>query len=387
MKYDFIVLGADGLQGVIVTRFLLERGYSVFCADLYRTNIREILSKYGNGRAVFSFVDLRNIPQTTKLMKKSGADTVINCGEMDWNLNVYKAALKAKVHCVDLGAWIELTRRQIQKDRAFKKIGRTAITGCGAVPGIGSIMLRYASKKFDSLESVDVGFSWTSNKKSFVVPFSIKSILEELTYNPSLLKNGKMIYKKPLEVSFERNFRLIGRQKVYMVQHPELFTFHHYFKSEGLKNIRFFAGFPTHSLQKILMLVELGFYKEKPIALEGIKIAPLFILPPVLKHLVTPPGYTESENLWVDIQGKKDGRKKRILMECLVPPVRGWEKSGCNIDTGFPAVLIAEMVKKGVIDQSGSFAPEAVVPEVPFFAELHKVGLTIYENGKRVIIP
>ena len=381
-KYDFLVLGADGLQGVIATRYLLERGYSVFCADLYRTQIRKIMAKYGRGHSAFSFVDLRDIPQTARLMKKTGADTVVNCAEMDWNLNVYHAALEAKVHCVDLGAWIELTRRQLQKDRAFKKIGRTAITGCGAVPGIGSVMLRYISRKFDRLDSVDVGFSWTSNKKNFVVPFSIKSILEELTYNPSFLKNGKRVNKKPLEVSLERNFRLIGRQKVYMVQHPELFTFHHYFKSKGLENIRFFAGFPTHSLQKILTLIELGFHKEKPIALESIKIAPLFILPPVLKHLVSPPGYTESENLWIDIQGKKDNKKKKILMECLVPPVKGWESSGCNIDTGFPVAIMAEMIKKGVIKEAGSFAPEAIVPEASFFKELRKNDLAVYENGK-----
>ncbi|MEK7085183.1 MAG: saccharopine dehydrogenase NADP-binding domain-containing protein, partial [Patescibacteria group bacterium] len=333
-KYDFLVLGADGLQGVIAARLLLERGYSVFCADLYKTKIQKIMAEYGRGRSAFSFVDLRDISQTARLMKKSGADTVVNCAEMDWNLNVYNAALEANANCVDLGAWIELTARQLKKNHAFKKIGCTAITGCGAVPGIGNVMLRYASRKLDTLESVDVGFAWASNKKDFVVPFSIKSILEELTYRPSFVKQGKMVNKKPLEVSFERRFRLVGRERVYMVQHPELFTFRRYFMEQGLSNIRFFAGFPPHSLQKIQTLIELGFYKEKPILLEGIKIAPLFILPPVLKELGSPPGYTERENLWLDIKGAEDGKKKRILMECLVPPIKGWESSGGNIDTG-----------------------------------------------------
>lgn len=340
------------------------------------------MAKYGRGHSAFSFVDLRDIPQTVRFMKRARADTVINCAEMDWNLNVYNAALAAKVNCVDLGAWIELTARQLQKNRAFKKIGRTAITGCGSVPGIGNVMLSYISRKLDTLESVDVGFAWTSNKKKFVVPFSIKSILEELTYRPSFVKRGKMVNKRPLEVSFERYFRIVGRQRVYMVQHPELFTFRRYFMAKGLGNIRFFAGFPPHSFQKIQTLIELGFYKEKPIVLEGIKIAPLFILSPVLKELTSPPGYTESENLWLDIKGMKDGRKKTILMECLVPPIRGWESSGCNIDTGFTASIMAEMIKKGVIKEAGSFAPEAIVPELPFFAELRKVGLKVYENGK-----
>ena len=73
-----------------------------------------------------------------------------------------------------------------------------------------------------------------------------------------------------------------------------------------------------------------------------------------------------------------------MLMECLVPHVKGWEMHGCNIDTGFPAVIIAKMIKDGVIRECGSFAPEAIVPERPFFAELRKKGLEVYENGQLI---
>ena len=71
-------------------------------------------------------------------------------------------------------------------------------------------------------------------------------------------------------------------------------------------------------------------------------------------------------------------------MECLVPPLKGWEDAGCNIDTGFPASIIAQMIKRGVIKKRGSFAPEAVVPEKPFFAALAKKKLEVYEDGKRI---
>jgi saccharopine dehydrogenase-like NADP-dependent oxidoreductase len=71
-------------------------------------------------------------------------------------------------------------------------------------------------------------------------------------------------------------------------------------------------------------------------------------------------------------------------MECLVPVVKGWENAGCNIDTGFPAVIMAKMIKEGVIKEPGSFSPEAVVPEEPFFRALAKKKLEVYENGKRI---
>ena len=71
-------------------------------------------------------------------------------------------------------------------------------------------------------------------------------------------------------------------------------------------------------------------------------------------------------------------------MECLVPPLKGWEEAGCNIDTGFPAVIIAKMIKDGIITERGSFAPEAVVPEKDFFEELAKKKLRVYENGRAI---
>ncbi|MEK7175103.1 MAG: saccharopine dehydrogenase C-terminal domain-containing protein [Patescibacteria group bacterium] len=386
MKYDFVVLGADGMQGQIVVRDLLERGHTVFASDIYKSKIGEVIKKYGRNRAFFYFADLRDVNAATQAILMSGADTVINCADMYWNVNVYKACVETKTHCVDLGSWIELTQEQLAMDALFKKIKRTAITGCGSVPGIGNVMLRYAARKFDRLESVDVGFAWDSNQKKFVVPFSMKSILEEFTYNPRYIKDGKVAESKPLEISIEKNFRLIGPQKSFLVQHPELFTFFRYFKNQGLKNVRFFAGFPGHSLEKIYTLIELGFHSDKPVKIPELngKIAPFDLLNPVFKRLKSPKGYTESENLWLEVSGLKNNKPQTMLMECLVPPVKGWEMHGCNIDTGFPAVIIAKMIKDGVIRECGSFAPEAIVPERPFFAELRKKGLEVYENGQLI---
>ena len=71
-------------------------------------------------------------------------------------------------------------------------------------------------------------------------------------------------------------------------------------------------------------------------------------------------------------------------MECVVPPLKDWEEAGCNIDTGFPAAVIAEMIKYGDITKRGVFAPEAVVPEKPFFKALKKKKFVFYENGEKL---
>ena len=100
--------------------------------------------------------------------------------------------------------------------------------------------------------------------------------------------------------------------------------------------------------------------------MNGAEVSPPEFLGAALKRLTPPSGYKESENLWMELTGTKDGEDKKILMECIVPTLKGWESAGCNIDTGFPCAIMAEMIKNGVITKRGSFAPEAVVPEEPF---------------------
>ena len=115
---------------------------------------------------------------------------------------------------------------------------------------------------------------------------------------------------------------------------------------------------------------------------EGGEVTPLDATVEALRLIKYPEGYEEVENLWIDIYGEKDGTPKMVRMECIAPTIPGWEEAGCNIDTGFPASVIAQMLYEGLIDEPGSHSPEIIVPEQEFFSRLRKKSLTFYENGE-----
>lgn len=46
MKYDFLVLGASGMQGKIVIRDLLEHGFRVFASSLHKDGLAKLQEKY-----------------------------------------------------------------------------------------------------------------------------------------------------------------------------------------------------------------------------------------------------------------------------------------------------------------------------------------------------
>jgi saccharopine dehydrogenase-like NADP-dependent oxidoreductase len=380
VKFDFVVLGSTGMQGKIVSKDLLENGYSVLMCGRDKPRILHLLKKYK--KSDFKFVEARDVEHMTYIIKKSGADVVVNCMEGDFNLSALNSCIRVNVNYIDLGSEIWMTKKQFKLDNLLKKKGLISITGIGSVPGIGNIMLRYVGEKLDSVSDIEVGFSWDSNIKKFVVPFSMESIIEEFTDPAPYVENKHFKFKIPLDSVIEDYHRGIGKQKEMFVRHPEQYTFFKYFKDKGVKNIKFYAGFPEHSFRTIQTLIDVGMGNKEPIDYFGQKIKPVEFLTEVMKNIKPPKGYTEKENLWVKVIGKKDGNKKEILMECIVPTLKGWEDAGCNIDTGMPASILAQMIKKGVITEKGSFAPEGVVPPRPSFEELRKRKMIVLENSK-----
>ncbi len=382
MRFDFVVIGATGMQGRIVTKDLIKSGYNVLMTGRDRGRIDDIMKKFP-AKTAFEYLDLHDQKNAVQVLKDAGAKVAVNCAEGDNDLIALQECVKAGVNMIDLGSDIPLTRKQLALDKTLKKSGLIHITGCGSVPGIGNVMMHYAYDKFDKIETVEVGFAWDSNMKKFVVPFSIGSILEEFTAYAPFMHNYKIVKIKPSDSIINAYHRAIGREKEFKCgHHPETLTFYNFCKDKGIKNIEFYAGFPEHSRQVIQTLIDLGFWSDKPVNFRGMKIWPDEFLTELLKNLRYPKGYTETENLWVLMKGKKDGKDREILMECIVPPLKGWEDAGCNIDTGMPASIIAQMIYKGEINKPGAYAPEDIVPVEPFFHELRRRKMLVYENGK-----
>jgi len=380
MNYDFLVIGSSGMQGRIVARDLLESGYKIYCADLYRDGSEENLAQFPG--TDFGFIDLRDYEGSKKLIDSIEAKVVINCAEGDWNNDVYKICLEGKKNVVDLGSDIPMTKTQLAMSSNFKKAGLTAITGCGSTPGINNIMFRHAINLFDEITTVELGFAWDSDVKKFVVPFSIESIIEELTDPAPYVDDGKWLEKNPSETEVVREFRDIGSQKCYLVRHPETYTIFNDYKKLGLNNLRFYAGFPDHSLEILRKIIDLGFGDKNLIRFENSEIRPVDAVSRILTRLPRPANYSEKENLWVEISGKdKDKNIKIVKMECIVSTLPGWTNAGCNVDTGLPASIMAQMIRDGRVTEKGSFVPDGVIPTADFFNELKKKGMTVYQDG------
>ncbi len=383
MKFDFAVIGATGEEGNIAARDLLISGYAVLLCGRNRSRVKSLL-KYRKAR--FAYIDLNDIKKTASTLKKSGAKIAVNCAELRMNVNAMKACLISGMHYLDLGGLQKMTVQQYKLDRQFKKRKLIALLGCGSTPGISNVMAAYAVGKLDTVYHIKLGFAWDSNIKEFVLPYSIESIVHEITTDPIVLENGRFRKEKactPWEMTTK--FKSIGSQKTYCIVHSEVFTFYKYFKNKGLKYVHYKAGFPEHSFKVLEMLIKLGFGSKEPIAIKGIDIRPIDFTREILKRLERPKGYKETEAILVKADGKKNGKPKSIEMDCLVKTIKGWDDAGSNINTGMSISIMAQMLNRGLIKQTGVTAPESAVPPLPFFKELKKRKMIVYFNNKKLV--
>ena len=381
MKYNFIVFGGTGQQGRICSRDLLESGYSVMLAGRNKEVVEDLLR---NKKAGFMKVDLRNSDNIAKAIIKSGADVVVNCAELVFNVAVMKACLKTNKSLTDLGGLQYITKEQFKLHNEFKKSKLVCITGCGSTPGLLNVVVKHAIERFDKVDTIDLGFVWDSNIKKFVIPYSMHSIFDEFTQLPVTFHKGKFLKENRIVCKGTRNFKAVGKQTVYCIVHSEVYSFAKYFKKYGLNNVHYMAGFPEHSAKVIQLLLNLGFSSNEEIEVNGVKFRIVDFTDKVLGRLNISKGYKETENLWAEINGTINGKTKKMKVDCIIKTVRGWEDAGSNIDTGRTISIMSQMIKNGLIKEKGVFAPEAVVPHKLFIKELSKREMYVYFDNKKI---
>jgi saccharopine dehydrogenase-like NADP-dependent oxidoreductase len=271
---------------------------------------------------------------------------------------------------IDLGSEEVMYYDQLKLGEEFKKKNLIGITGIGSTPGITNVMLRYIKDEFDTIDTVHLGFAWNSNKEAFVTPFSIDAIAYEFTEPAKIFEKGKYIERMPFECSIGYRYKSIGSQKTQHTKHIEHHSFYDFLKDKGVKNIAVLSSFPRHSHSAITALINLGFMSKEILDVNGTPIRPLDFTIEVLRRIPVPEGYTEKENLFLKVYGVKNKKKKFIEMDCLAGTLPGWEDATCNVDTGFPAAILAEMIFRNEIPEKGMFSPEFIIPPLPFLPSL-----------------
>ena|ERR1051326_916531 len=354
----FAVLGGAGAIGRIVVRDLFEssRKNEILVADYNAAAASDVAKKQRTQRVSATAADVRDVTRLASLL--AGYSVVVNCTRHQFNLRVMEAALRARVHYLDLGGLFVWTRRQLRLNRRFADAGLVAILGMGCAPGLTNVMAAAAGSQLKRVDSIRIrvgGIDFNASKTDFMFPYSAQTIVEELTLPPWKWSGGRFVQSEPRSGWELMDFGPpVGRISLVTTRHSEIATLPRRFKAKGLRYADFKVGFDRGFVREVMKRLRSGWKVRDFEALSATRTSP-----------------NDYEISRVIVRGGGQS----IVMDCHARSNPKWPASAGDIDTACPASIAAQMIARGIVDRPGVWPPEDIVPADFLFAECEKRGM------------
>lgn len=408
MKRNVLIIGAGGVGQVVAHKCAQHNDVlgDIHIASRTLAKCEEIIrsvQEKGNlkvaGKLEAHALDALDIEATTKLIRETGSQIVINVGSAFLNMSVLSACIKAGVAYIDTAIhedplkicenppWYgnyEWPRRE-----ECEKAGVTAILGAGFDPGVVNAYARLAKDEyFDRIDSIDiVDINAGSHGRYFATNFDPEINFREFTGQVWSWQNSQWTSNKMFEIRKEWDLPVVGTQTAYMTGHDEI---HSLAKNLNVPDIRFWMGFGDHYINVFTVLNNLGLLSEQPVRLHnGQDVVPLKVVKALLPDPASlAPGYTGKTCIGDVVKGEKDGKPREVFIYNVADHEEAYAEvgsQGISYTAGVPPVAAALLIANGKWDVKTMVNVEEL-PAQPFLGLLNVMGLPTSirdENGER----
>lgn len=360
----YAVLGASGAMAQATIRDLLETEPDAEVVALDRRP-----PGHSEPRVRTAEVDVKDVAATARALE--GCAVALNCVTYYLNLDVMRAALAARVPYADLGGLYHMSRRQFELDADFRQAELAAVLGCGSTPGITNAMAGRLSRGLDAVEEIHVrvGCFDAAASGPLAVPYALDTLLDELALPPMAVRDGKALALPPMSEREAIEFPPpVGRMTAIATLHSEVAMFPRSFP--GLREASFKVAFPPLLVERLAMLLELGFASREPLV-DG--VSPRDLLVALVARQANAEGEPrDADALRVELVGRRGAVRVRRRAESLVLPHTRWHMAAGTLDTGIPLAVVGRLLAQRRIRGAGVLCPEACLEFDSFFAELER---------------
>ncbi|MFC7394068.1 saccharopine dehydrogenase family protein [Scopulibacillus cellulosilyticus] len=372
------VLGS-GLMGKEVARDLVNSPNvnEIVLADVDISKAENVCKQLDSFKLRASYIDASNEDQLGHFMK--GFDIIINALYLTFSEFVAKTAIKVGVNLVDLGCSnIENT---LALDAEAKKAGITYISELGVAPGMINILSGYGAGKLDKVESIELAVGGIPIRPEppfeYNQVFTMRGVFQEYTKPSLIIRDGKKQQVPSLSGVEKIYFERFGPLEAFYT--PGTSTLSYTFpdvKYLGYKTIRY----PGHA-EKFRLLVDLNLTREDyEIELKGQKIKPCDVLLKVLEPIVDLRDKEDVVLARVRVGGVLNNHEAACEYEMVTTYDRENKVTAMARSTAYSISVVAQMIGSGLVDQTGVFAPEKIVPGDIYIKEMGKRGVVIKEK-------
>ncbi|MEX1661374.1 saccharopine dehydrogenase NADP-binding domain-containing protein [Thioclava sp. 15-R06ZXC-3] len=396
MKKNVLIIGAGGVAQVVAHK--CAQNNDIF-GDLHiasRTkskcdaildSVREKGAMKIEGTFEAHALDAMDVAATAELIRKTGAQIVINVGSAFVNKYVLDACIETGAAYIDTAIHEEpdkiceappwYANYEWKKRDLCAQKGVTAILGAGFDPGVVNAYARFAADQMDTVKSIDiVDINAGSHGKYFATNFDPEINFREFTGTVYSWQQGAWQENAMFEVGHEWDLPVVGKQKAYMSGHDEV---HSLAANYPDADVRFWMGFGDHYINVFTVLKNIGLLSEKPVmTAEGQEVIPLKVVKACLPDPSSlAPNYTGKTCIGDVVKGVKDGVETELFVYNVADHKEAYEEvgsQGISYTAGVPPVAAAILVAQGDWDAKTMKNVEELDPK-PFFTVLDRIGL------------
>ncbi|UMA63695.1 saccharopine dehydrogenase family protein [Roseivivax marinus] len=397
MKKNVLIVGAGGVAQVVAHKcaqnndilgdlHIASRTKSK--CDVIVDGVREKGAMKVEGTFETHALDATKSADVADLIRKTGAEIVINVGTAFVNMHVLDGCIETGAAYIDTAIHEEpdkicetppwYANYEWKKRDACAEKGVTAILGAGFDPGVVNAYARYAIDEFmDEVKSIDiVDINAGSHGRYFATNFDPEINFREFTGVVYYWEDGQWKEKSMFETGHEWDLPVVGKQMAYMSGHDEI---HSLATNYPQADVRFWMGFGERYITVFTVLKNLGLLSEQPVTTaEGQEVVPLKVVKACLpdpKSLA--PDYTGKTCIGDLVKGTKGGEEVEVFVYNVADHKEAYTEvgsQGISYTAGVPPVAAAMLIAQGDWDAKTMKNVEEMDPK-PFFEVLDRIGL------------
>jgi lysine 6-dehydrogenase len=358
------VLGAAGTIAPAIVHDLArsDEVAGLVLLDLDPDKAGAVAQEHADGKATAAGIDARDVDALAGALRDTNADILLNTASYRINLEAMRASLEAGCHYLDLGGLYGMTLRQLELSGEFERAGRLAVLGIGSSPGKTNLMAAEAVRRLDAsagegIETIDVFAAGRDpaapSDGRLRPPYAIQTLLDELTLEPVVLREGRPAHIDPLSPGGAVDYgEPIGEAGTIYTLHSELATFG---SSFGCQRASFRLSLAPALLERLRELAA----DASP---ESVAAA--------ARDAASPSNDTVSVHLVRVVA--TDGE----VLEARAVTRPHFGLGGSVVSTATPAAACVRLFARGALTATGAHPPENCIEPGLMFAELEARGCT-----------
>jgi lysine 6-dehydrogenase len=358
-RVNVAVLGAAGTIAPAIVHDLAQSDEVTRMAllDLDADKAAAVAQEHGAGKANASGIDARDVGALADAIAGAGADVLLNTASYRINLEAMRACLSAGCHYLDLGGLYRMTLRQLELSAEFERAGRLAVLGIGSSPGKTNLMAAEAVRRLGTTpESIDVYAAGRDPGAPadgrLRPPYAIQTLIDELTLEPIVLRDGKPEQIAPLSDGGTVDYgEPIGEGETIYTLHSELATFG---ESFGCRRASFRLSLTPALLERLKELAD----------------APSEDVAQAAREAASPSNETVSIHLVKASAANGEAVTARAITRSH------FGLGGSVVSTATPAAACVRLFARGALTATGVHPPERCIEPAAMFAELEARGCT-----------